>query len=305
MPPVKLEVEIERKLETLPGFVVVPAAKIAHWKLSGTTTVDATLDGLSLGRRSLKRWDDQRWFLELRAAHLEAIGKGKGQRATLTIEVAATKLPAELQRLIDTDARARANWEALSDSRKRMLREELLDVKTAATRETRARQALLPAPGPSQPSVRGLPPRAVPVTLTLLASRLPGRSCGPYRDVDVRLSFKTGKEPELVVRADARSARWETMIELGAADGVPTFKGPAVHGPPHQRFLYLSWVGRKANAAAAMFRRAKLRLDAVPADVLVKSLRSGKLVGRLGLTARDGMPVCASVRPPAIEWSDS
>jgi hypothetical protein len=54
-----------------------------------------------------------------------------------------------------------------------------------------------------------------------------------------------------------------------------------------------------------MFRRAKLRLDAVPAAVLVESLRSRVLVGRLDLTAADGMPVCASVRPPALRWASS
>ena len=54
-----------------------------------------------------------------------------------------------------------------------------------------------------------------------------------------------------------------------------------------------------------MFRRAKLRLDAVPPKVLEEALETGVLVGRLELTAPDGMPVCASVRPPAIAWSSS
>jgi hypothetical protein len=76
-----------------------------------------------------------------------------------------------------------------------------------------------------------------------------------------------------------------------------------VNGPPRERFLYLTWIGRKGRAAPAMFRRAKLRLDAIPPEVLAKSLRSGLLVGKLDLTAADGMPVCASVRPPGIVWS--
>jgi hypothetical protein len=54
-----------------------------------------------------------------------------------------------------------------------------------------------------------------------------------------------------------------------------------------------------------MFRRARLRLDAVPAAVLAEALQSGELVGRLELTAADGMPLCASVRPPAIAWSSA
>ena len=57
---------IERKQAELPSFVVIPAAEVARWKLRATTTVEGTLDGVPLGRRSLKRWDDQRWFIELR-----------------------------------------------------------------------------------------------------------------------------------------------------------------------------------------------------------------------------------------------
>jgi hypothetical protein len=52
-----------------------------------------------------------------------------------------------------------------------------------------------------------------------------------------------------------------------------------------------------------MFRRAKLWFDGVPPDVLERALSTAVLVGRLGLTDEDGWPLCASVRPPRIEWS--
>jgi hypothetical protein len=52
-----------------------------------------------------------------------------------------------------------------------------------------------------------------------------------------------------------------------------------------------------------MFRRAKVMLDAVPADTLAAAAESGVLVGRLGLTDGKGQPLCAAVRPPVIEWS--
>jgi hypothetical protein len=52
-----------------------------------------------------------------------------------------------------------------------------------------------------------------------------------------------------------------------------------------------------------MFRRAKLCLDAVPADVARAAVRGGVLVGRLGLTDPRGNPLCASVRPPLISWA--
>jgi hypothetical protein len=52
-----------------------------------------------------------------------------------------------------------------------------------------------------------------------------------------------------------------------------------------------------------MFRRAKLQLDAIPADVIAQAGADGEIVGRLGLTDSKGQPLCASVRPPLITWS--
>jgi hypothetical protein len=52
-----------------------------------------------------------------------------------------------------------------------------------------------------------------------------------------------------------------------------------------------------------MFRRAKLWLDAVPDEVMIAAIDARLLVGRLGLTDDEGRPLCASVRPPRIEWS--
>jgi hypothetical protein len=123
--------------------------------------------------------------------------------------------------------------------------------------------------------------------------------------VRVGLAQKVGCDPEQVVPADVETARWETEVEVRAKDGRTALRGPAVNGPPHARFLYLTWIGRQGDAAPAMFRRAKLRLDAVPAAVLAAALApgaSGVLVGTLDLTARDGMPVCGSIVPPAVAW---
>jgi hypothetical protein len=186
-----------------------------------------------------------------------------------------------------------------------MLREEILGAKTAATRERRARRALLPAAKPASPKIRGLQSTPREVVVRILGRRLPGRSCGPYTDVAVGLVPRAGCCPEVWFPADAREARWETSLEIRSKDGRAAFRGPAVNGPPSERFLYRTWIGRTAGAAPAMFRRAKLRLDAVPAAVLAEALQSGELVGRLELTAADGMPLCASVRPPAIDWSSA
>lgn len=294
---------IERKQDDLPSFVVIPDRTMAAWKLAGTTTVEGTLDGVSIGRRSIQRLDAGHWFLELRRDILEMIGKGPGDRAALEIEIASTELPAELRALIDAVPAARGAWEGRTAAQQRMLREEILAAKTPGTRERRARQALLPAARPSPPAIAGLGAAPQSVTVRIVGRRLPGCACGPYNEITVGLARKVGCDPTDGVSAGAREATWETVVQVRKHDGAPTFRGPAVNGPPHERFLYLTWIGRKGRAAPAMFRRAKLRLDAVPPDVLAHALRSGVLVGRLDLTAADGMPVCASVRPPAIVWS--
>ncbi len=301
----EIVVRIERKHAELPAFVVVPAAEIARWKLSATTTVEGTLDGVPLGRRSLQRLDDERWFIELRREQLEAAGRSPGDRATLVIARASAVLPAELKHLIDTVPEARARWESRTEAQRRMLREEIHAAKTPATRERRARRALLPAARPPTPGIRGLTAEPRSIEVRIVGKRLPGRSGGPYTEVTVGLVQKVGCDPDERISAAVREATWTTRIEAREKDGVPAFRGPAVNGPPLERFLYLTWIGRKGDAAPAMFRRAKLRLDAVPAAVLARSLRSGVLVGRLELTAADGMPVCASIRPPAIAWSSS
>ena len=303
METLRLPVVIARKHGSLAAFVVVPASQLAPWRLSGTTTVEAALDGVALGRRSLKRWDESRWFVELRNDHLAALHKAPGARATLVLARAATELPAELSALLEAEPRARAAWEGRTAAQRRMLREELLDARAPATRARRARAALFPEPRAPAPRVAGLSSAGRALEVRILATRLPGTECGPYSEVAVGFVARKGSAPEALVGGDARSARWETVVEVREKGGAPGFYGPAVSGPPHERFLYLTWIGRRGRAAPAMFRRAKLRLDAIPAPVLARALRTGALEGRLGLTAPDGMPLCASVRPPAIAWT--
>ena len=305
MGTLKLAVVIERRHAEMPAFVVIPRSKVARWQLETTTTVEGTLDGVPLGRRSIHRWDDERWFIELRRDFLEALGKSPGDRATLVIGLASATLPSELQDLIDSDRKARARWEVHTDAQKRMLRENILAAKTSVTRARRARRALLPVARPAPPRVEGLSSKPQPIAVRIIGRLLPGRICGPYAAVSVGLALKAGCDPKDGFSADVPEARWETRIEVWEKDGVPAFRGPAVNGPPQERFLYLTWIGRKGRSAPAVFRRAKLRLDAIPTGVLARCLRSGVLIGRLALTACDGMPVCASVRPPEIVWTAS
>ena len=39
-------------------LVTIPIEKMSPWKLIETTVVEGTINGVEIGRRSLKRWDD-------------------------------------------------------------------------------------------------------------------------------------------------------------------------------------------------------------------------------------------------------
>ena len=91
-------------------------------------------------------------------------------------------------------------------------------------------------------------------------------------------------------------------------DAVPSpkgldLKGAYIQGTPGGRFIYLSWGTVDDAKRFTLFRRAKLWFDAIPPPVIENAIHLGLLVGRLGLTDPKGNPLCAAVRPPAIEWS--
>jgi hypothetical protein len=132
------------------------------------------------------------------------------------------------------------------------------------------------------------------VTVTIVGQSLPGAACGPHQDV--RVALQLGKDRHVqAVEADAREAVFTTELTLKDDDDMT---GAAVQGRRGERFIYLAWLERGERR----FRRAKLQLDGIPAAELAKARRTGALRAELGLTASDGLPVCASVRPPAITW---
>lgn len=143
------------------------------------------------------------------------------------------------------------------------------------------------------------------------ADRLPGRICyapGPgflgAQNVHVGVQRKNDPAQLLDVQpGDAPSATWTLECEPVPTDAGIALSGPYIQNRSGSRFIYLSWVDVAASGTAAMFRRAKLMFDAVPPDVLDAAVRSGVLTARLGLTDAKGGPLCASVRPPLIEWT--
>lgn len=140
---------------------------------------------------------------------------------------------------------------------------------------------------------------------------LPGPSCGPspdtprgYHNIHVGVQ-RHGRPGELLglTSASEPTAEWTFDCEVAGSPDAPDVKSRYVQGPPGGRFIYLSWGTVDEAGAFAMFRRAKLWLDAVPAEMVADAARLGVLVGRLGLTDARGNPTCSAGRPPSIEWS--
>ena len=119
---------------------------------------------------------------------------------------------------------------------------------------------------------------------------LPGRNPGEHRDVQVGIQVR--REPVGVVPADVEQATWEVEVTESYGSDARDFHGPAVQGKHGERFIYLTWL---EAPDATMFRRAKLMLNGAPEADLVTA--------RVNLTDDHGLPRCARLRSPAVEWS--
>lgn len=85
-------------------------------------------------------------------------------------------------------------------------------------------------------------------------------------------------------------------------DGRPNFTGPYVHGKTGDKFLYLVWF-MKTSIGNEGFRRAKIKLNALSWSQIRKAQAEGSpLRAQISLTDAQGGPICASLKPPYIQW---
>ena len=141
---VRLDAVVERKSASLPRFVVVLTEVLAPWRLRGTTVVDVTLDGTVVGRRSLKRWGNERdcWFFDLTETQCRQASVETGEGVSVELRLASTDLPTELVSLLESATTAKRVWNSLTPARRRMLAEHVRRAKRPETRTRRATVAL-------------------------------------------------------------------------------------------------------------------------------------------------------------------
>jgi len=143
--------------------------------------------------------------------------------------------------------------------------------------------------------------------IVIRGHHLPGRTFRnagvPIHGVHVGVQIRD--EPTDLVPGDAAGAEWHVDVRVVTDDdGGLDLRGPAVHGPRGQRFLYLTWGDVTVDSPFTMFRRAKLMLGAVDPALVSRALADGgPLVATVDLTDGYGGPRCARVDAPALVWS--
>ena len=138
------------------------------------------------------------------------------------------------------------------------------------------------------------------LNVRIVGERLPGRTFDDHTNVHV--GVQRGDEVVQVQPGDAASVKFTFGIVLRELDdGGLDFRSPFVHGKPGERFFYLSWGDVAEDGSFVMFRRAKLLLSAVPPGLI--TAKTGSIEAYLSLTDDKGGPRCASVKPPAVNWS--
>jgi hypothetical protein len=83
-----LMAKIQRKDPKLPRFIVVPSMLVADWGVTENVTIVGELNGVDLGQRSLKRWDADRWFIQVPEPVCKKANVDTGDMVTVTMLIA-------------------------------------------------------------------------------------------------------------------------------------------------------------------------------------------------------------------------
>jgi len=130
---------VSRHMPQFSRLATIPLEAVAPWKLTQTTVVEGTINGVDFGRRSMKRWDDRNcWWVDLPEALCKKAKIDDGDEVQLKLSLASEDLPVELEQLITTNKSAKTRWDKMTTAQQRMLREEVFAAKSPEARTRRA-----------------------------------------------------------------------------------------------------------------------------------------------------------------------
>ncbi len=124
----------------------------------------------------------------------------------------------------------------------------------------------------------------------------------PPAGVDFDLQKGRGKAYETIQkqRSDNNDLNFECRISVKeSATAAPDFSGPFVHGPLHERFIYIN-IGTCAGQVDSVWsRRLKVPLRDISSKTIKSVLSDASLVlaTKVPGTGKDGSPNCATVKP--------
>ncbi len=132
--------ELERKHPKLPVYFVVPNAEAQALGLCATEIVEGTVNGNLIGRRSIKKWGAEErspWFVEFTSPFCQKAGIEVGDKLNVSLWLASTALPSELENALQASPVLRAKWNALTDYSRRTSTEHVYAGKSPTTRARR------------------------------------------------------------------------------------------------------------------------------------------------------------------------
>jgi hypothetical protein len=127
----------------------------------------------------------------------------------------------------------------------------------------------------------------------------------PMPDLDgISVGLQSGRDDVVRGRVTPDGLELDGTIEVKrAADATPDFRGPLVHGPRGERFLYVTW-GHLVDGRHEMFRRLKLYLSPVTRaqwsqpGLTWDDIGAGEVELRIAGKGTDGTPACGTA--PAL-----
>ncbi len=140
------------------------------------------------------------------------------------------------------------------------------------------------------------------ITIQLHCQALPGAAFAGRENV--RLGIQRGKMvvDDVSAAVDAVTFACQLRVERNAETGKPNFLGPYAQGKPAERFLYLCWGERRAEAWDGI-GRVKIHLSALSWAAVATAIAGGTPIEALiTMTDATGKPIYASVRKENITW---
>jgi Family of unknown function (DUF5990) len=134
----------------------------------------------------------------------------------------------------------------------------------------------------------------VPIRITLLSPPPGVFFCVQGRD-DALLDRRTSSGADL---------SFDVIIQAERVEGAPRFFGDVTQGPPSGRFVYVCSGARAGQFGSGWTRRAKVPLGGISwgAVEAVVQGKAQRVEARFDGTAKDGGPVCATVKLRG-DWS--